>query len=97
MPLQVAKWGNSLAVRLPAALVKEAGWKAGDEIEARLTSSGSMTLAPVPPVAPSNVRTGLGMSAQRKRSSVAKDDPDARLLRAVRADDRRTRPAKAAR
>lgn len=96
MPLQVAKWGNSLAVRLPAALVKEAGWKAGDEIEASLTPSGSLTLAPVPQVAPSSVRAGLGMLAQRRRSPIAKDDPESRLLRAVRADDRRTRRAEAA-
>ena len=31
--MQVAKWGNSLAVRLPAELVKELGLKAGDEIQ----------------------------------------------------------------
>ena len=41
--MQVAKWGNSLAVRLPAELVVEAlGLKEGDEIEivTRLGSSG---------------------------------------------------------
>ncbi len=31
--MQIAKWGNSLAVRLPAGMVKELGLKAGDEIE----------------------------------------------------------------
>lgn len=31
--MQIAKWGNSLAVRLPARMVKELGLKAGDEIE----------------------------------------------------------------
>ena len=31
--MQVAKWGNSLAVRLPAKLVQELGLKAGDEIQ----------------------------------------------------------------
>ena len=30
---QIAKWGNSLAVRLPAAVVKVLGLKEGDEIE----------------------------------------------------------------
>ena len=29
----VAKWGNSLAVRLPAELVRELGLKEGDQIE----------------------------------------------------------------
>jgi antitoxin MazE len=31
--MQVAKWGNSLAVRLPAKLVAELGLTEGDEIE----------------------------------------------------------------
>ncbi len=31
--MQVAKWGNSLAVRLPKAVVDALGLKAGDEIE----------------------------------------------------------------
>ncbi|MGB0513791.1 MAG: AbrB/MazE/SpoVT family DNA-binding domain-containing protein, partial [Wenzhouxiangellaceae bacterium] len=30
--MQVAKWGNSLAVRLPAELVRQLGLKEGDEI-----------------------------------------------------------------
>lgn len=31
--MQVAKWGNSLAVRLPAKLVRELGLKEGDQID----------------------------------------------------------------
>ena len=31
--MQVAKWGNSLAVRLPAAVVEALRLKEGDEIE----------------------------------------------------------------
>jgi len=31
--MQIAKWGNSLAVRLPAKLVAELGLAEGDEIE----------------------------------------------------------------
>lgn len=31
--MQVAKWGNSLAVRLPADLVRELGLKVGDQID----------------------------------------------------------------
>jgi antitoxin MazE len=31
--MQVAKWGNSLAVRLPAAVVEALGLKEGDDIE----------------------------------------------------------------
>jgi antitoxin MazE len=31
--MRVSKWGNSLAVRLPDAVVKALGLKTGDEIE----------------------------------------------------------------
>ena len=31
--MQVARWGNSLAVRLPADLVRELGLKEGDQID----------------------------------------------------------------
>jgi antitoxin MazE len=34
--MQVAKWGNSLAVRLPRAVVEALGLKEGDEIEIRI-------------------------------------------------------------
>ena len=31
--MQIAKWGNSLAVRLPAELVREMGLREGDQID----------------------------------------------------------------
>lgn len=31
--MQVAKWGNSLAIRLPAAVVEALGLKEGDDID----------------------------------------------------------------
>lgn len=34
--MQVAKWGNSLAIRLPSAIVEALGLKAGDEIDVRI-------------------------------------------------------------
>ena len=34
--MQVAKWGNSLAIRLPAAVVSALNLKPGDEIEVRV-------------------------------------------------------------
>jgi antitoxin MazE len=34
--MQVSKWGNSLAVRLPAAVVEALGLKEGDHIEIRI-------------------------------------------------------------
>ena len=34
--MQVAKWGNSLAIRLPAAVVEILGLKEGDQIDVRV-------------------------------------------------------------
>ena len=33
--MQVSRWGNSLAVRLPAKLVAQLGLREGDEVELR--------------------------------------------------------------
>ena len=35
--MQVSKWGNSLAIRLPAAIVEVLGLKEGDDIEIGVT------------------------------------------------------------
>jgi len=37
--MQVSKWGNSLAVRLPAAVVEGLGLSEGDEIEIVIAGS----------------------------------------------------------
>ena len=38
--MQVARWGNSLAVRLPVELVRELGLKEGDQVDLRADESG---------------------------------------------------------
>lgn len=43
--MQVAKWGNSLAVRLPAALVQALDLKEGEEIELHAVGAGSFEVA----------------------------------------------------
>lgn len=37
--MQISKWGNSLAVRLPAAVVKTLDLKEGDQIEVRIAGA----------------------------------------------------------
>ena len=37
--MQVSKWGNSLAVRLPSAVVEALNLKEGDQIEIRIVGS----------------------------------------------------------
>lgn len=44
--MRVAKWGNSLAVRLPEAIVRALQLKAGDEIEIVVTSDREFRVEP---------------------------------------------------
>ena len=46
--MQVAKWGNSLAVRLPAAVVEALGLKEGDEIEVHVADGREFGIARKP-------------------------------------------------
>lgn len=48
MNLQIAKWGNSLAVRIPADYVRQIGVKEGDQMEAHLGVDGTLNLRPAP-------------------------------------------------
>ncbi len=43
--MQVSKWGNSLAVRLPKKLVEEMGIVAGDEIDIRAVDERTLELS----------------------------------------------------
>jgi antitoxin MazE len=44
MDLQVTRWGNSLAMRLPAEVARRLGVREGDTLQARLTTDGAMTV-----------------------------------------------------
>ncbi|MDE2465942.1 MAG: AbrB/MazE/SpoVT family DNA-binding domain-containing protein [Alphaproteobacteria bacterium] len=46
--MQVAKWGNSLAVRLPAAVVDVLELKEGDEIEIQVADARAFAVARKP-------------------------------------------------
>ncbi|MBU1154695.1 MAG: AbrB/MazE/SpoVT family DNA-binding domain-containing protein [Proteobacteria bacterium] len=45
----VAKWGNSLAVRLPMQVAKRSGIAAGDRVEITTTEAGCVTVSLVRP------------------------------------------------
>ena len=45
MNLQIAKWGNSLAVRIPADYVRQIGVKEGDKLVAHLGTDGALNLS----------------------------------------------------
>ncbi|HEY6519892.1 MAG TPA: AbrB/MazE/SpoVT family DNA-binding domain-containing protein [Roseiarcus sp.] len=46
--MQVAKWGNSLAVRLPAVVVEALRLKEGDEIEIHIANARAFGVARKP-------------------------------------------------
>ena len=46
--MQVAKWGNSLAIRLPAAVVEALALKEGDEIEIHVAGTRQFDIARKP-------------------------------------------------
>ncbi len=48
--MQVSKWGNSLAIRLPAAVVKALNLEEGDDIEVTITGERSVKVARTPSV-----------------------------------------------
>ncbi|HEY5413106.1 MAG TPA: AbrB/MazE/SpoVT family DNA-binding domain-containing protein [Caulobacteraceae bacterium] len=43
--MQVAKWGNSLAIRLPAAVVEALELKAGDEVDVHVADARAFGVA----------------------------------------------------
>lgn len=46
--MRVAKWGNSLAIRLPAAVVDALQLHAGDDIEVRIAGARSFEIVKKP-------------------------------------------------
>lgn len=46
--MQVGKWGNSLAVRLPAAVIDALGLKEGDEIDIHIAEARRFGVARKP-------------------------------------------------
>jgi antitoxin MazE len=46
--MQVAKWGNSLAVRLPVAVVDALGLKEGDQVEVQVAGKWTFEVSKAP-------------------------------------------------
>lgn len=46
MNLHIARWGNSLALRIPADYARRIGIKEGDSVEAGLTADGGIAIRP---------------------------------------------------
>ena len=46
MNIQISIWGNSLALRIPAEVVKQIHLKEGDKVEATLSMNGTLIIKP---------------------------------------------------
>jgi antitoxin MazE len=46
--MQVSKWGNSLAIRLPAAVVKALDLKEGDDVTVHVTGKANLEVEKTP-------------------------------------------------
>ncbi len=46
MNLQISKWGNSLAMRIPAEVARRFGLRDGDSVQAQITADGSLSIRP---------------------------------------------------
>ncbi len=46
--MQVAKWGNSLAIRIPASVVEALALKPGDEVEVKVEGARGFALSRKP-------------------------------------------------
>lgn len=43
----LTKWGNSIGIRIPAVIIKEAHLYPGEELEIRVDEKGVLTLIPI--------------------------------------------------
>ena len=66
--MRVSKWGNSLAVRLPADLVERLGLKEGEEIEMRISADRRLEI-----FRKSNARDVLRDKISHLRGTMPKD------------------------
>lgn len=46
MELRIAKWGNSLALRIPSDAVRQLGLREGSTVNAQLTVDGTLSIRP---------------------------------------------------
>lgn len=46
MDMHIAKWGNSLAMRLPTAIVRQLKLREGDKVRAQVGPDGTLTVRP---------------------------------------------------
>ena len=83
MKVHLAKWGNSLAVRIPGECARQAHVKAGDALEIEVTSTGDLRLRPM--ATESFDKTAFLKQAQALRANLPIGEP---VVEAMRQTDR---------
>ena len=56
--MRICKWGNSLGLRIPAAVAQVAGLKTGSAVSLRLLDNGSLLVTPRSAIAVETDRIG---------------------------------------
>lgn len=81
MLLRVTRWGNSLAVRLPAEYTRAAGLREGDAVEAEVSPLGEIRLVPARPF-------DKAAFLEKLRKAHARMPATTLTVEAIRADER---------
>ncbi len=76
MDLQIAKWGNSLALRIPSEIVRRLGLREGATVKVQLNVDGSLSIRP----AQWN-RKAFALELTQARSAMPMSDPVMEELR----------------
>lgn len=78
MELHINRWGNSLAVRLPAQLVRQLGLREGSCVTVELTEQGELKLSPQQPLRPARTRAELLEQIQKLHQGLGVTQPASR-------------------
>lgn len=82
MELQINRWGNSLALRLPQTLSRKAGLRDGTRVEATIGKKGELRVVPVVPTTDhSRSRAELMAQVQALQAEFPMGTPVVRWLR----------------
>lgn len=76
MDIQVARWGNSLALRIPSEVLRRLGLREGATVEAQITVDGNLSIRPV-----QWDRKAFALELNESRSTMPMSEPVMQELR----------------
>lgn len=81
MQLTISRWGNSLAVRIPADIARQLALAEGAQVECHATEEGVLELIPAGPQARSERMHRHFVQVNQRLAKQAMTTPSAQLLR----------------